>query len=191
MRAHTGRNLVRVVERVLEKFSLTDRLLAITTNNASKNSTMRETLQQALSSCHNVFWDTKVAKVSCLAHVLSLSAMSHLLGIKVVDDREHGDGNEWQDQDLNIFCLIWLKMMLCGQLSRSVLPVYLTLPTACTNLLQASEAGSYNRAVTSAGRVIHRLPKQAASTNTTRRYTSALECNPYYACLGTSSAARD
>ncbi len=38
--AHTGCNLAWVVERVLEQFSLTDRLLAIMTNNASNNSTM-------------------------------------------------------------------------------------------------------------------------------------------------------
>ncbi len=86
---------------MLEQFSLTDTLLAITTDNASNNGTMQEILQQALSSRYDVFWDAKVAKVTCLAHVLDVSAKSLLLGIKVVDDEDHDEDDKRQDQDPN------------------------------------------------------------------------------------------
>jgi hypothetical protein len=117
--AHTGRILARVVEQVLEQFSLTDRLLAKTTDNASNNGTMRETLQQALSSRHNVSWDAEVAKVSCLAHVLNLSAKSLLLSIKVIDDGEHDDGDAGQDLDPNTF----LPDMAENDVARTVVKV--------------------------------------------------------------------
>jgi hypothetical protein len=77
-----------VVERVLEQYKPTDRLFAITTNNASNNGTMREALEQVLSSRHNVRWNAEVTKVPCLAHVLNLSAKALLLGLKVADEAE-------------------------------------------------------------------------------------------------------
>jgi Tfp pilus assembly protein PilF len=88
-----------MVERVLEQFGLTDRLLAITTDNASNNGTMREVLQQALSGHHNLIWDAEVAKVSCLAHVLNTSAKSLLLGVKIAKEREDDYFIEVEDQD--------------------------------------------------------------------------------------------
>jgi hypothetical protein len=101
--AHTGRNLARVVERVLEQCELTDKLLAITTDNASNNGTMREALQQALSGYHNVTWDAEVANVSCLAHVLNLSAKSLLHGVNVAEDGEHDDFTAVEEQDPSNF----------------------------------------------------------------------------------------
>jgi hypothetical protein len=86
--SHTGRNLALVIERVLDQSNLTDCLLAITTDNASNNSTMRETFQQVLSSRHTVAWNAEVAKISCLAHVLNLSAKALLLAVKVADSAE-------------------------------------------------------------------------------------------------------
>ncbi len=86
--SHTRQNLAMVVKRVLDQFNLTDRLLAITTDNASNKSTMRKTLQLVLSSRHNVAWNAEVAKISCLAHVLNLSAKALLLAVKVADSAE-------------------------------------------------------------------------------------------------------
>ncbi len=86
--SHTGRNLALVVERVLEQYQLTDKVFAITTDNASNNGTMRETFEQALTSRHNVKWSAEVTKISCLAHVLNLSAKALLLGLKIADDSE-------------------------------------------------------------------------------------------------------
>jgi hypothetical protein len=93
--AHMGRNLALVVERILAKYELTDRLFNITTDNASSNATMRESLEQALSGKHNVVGDAEVAKVSCLAHVLNLSAKAFLLGVKVADAAEPDEGHDF------------------------------------------------------------------------------------------------
>ncbi len=92
--AHRGRNLALVVERILAKYELTDKLFAIATDNASSNATMRESLEQALSGKHNVVWDTEVAKISCLAHVLNLLAKAFLLGVKVADTAEPDESHD-------------------------------------------------------------------------------------------------
>jgi hypothetical protein len=52
--AHTGQNLAKVVEGILLQYGIADRLFAITTDNASKNSTLRDSLEQALTGCHGI-----------------------------------------------------------------------------------------------------------------------------------------
>jgi hypothetical protein len=92
--AHTGRNLAQVVERVLLHFGIADRLFAITTDNASNNSTLRESLEQALMGRHNISWNAEATKINCLAHVLNLSAKALLLGVKVPSEEETSNSGQ-------------------------------------------------------------------------------------------------
>ncbi len=87
--SHTGQNLARIVEGVVMQFNLTDRLLAITCDNASNNSTMCRALEDALRS-QDVDWSADAMKVSCLAHVLNLSAKALLVSLDVTNE-ESGD----------------------------------------------------------------------------------------------------
>jgi hypothetical protein len=87
---HTGQNLARIVEGIVMQFDLTDRLLTITCDNASNNSTLCHSLEEALRS-QDIEWSAKAMKVSCLAHVLNLSAKALLVGLDVTDANDAED----------------------------------------------------------------------------------------------------
>lgn len=100
---HTGRNLAKVVEDVIVEFDLAGRLFSITADNASNNATLCRTLEQALH-VRSVPWSADAMKVSCLAHVLHLSAQALLHGLRVADDLDRNDVEEEPNEssaDLN------------------------------------------------------------------------------------------
>lgn len=73
-----GVNLSAVVLEILQRYDIQDRILAITTDNASKNSTLVTTLDESIQSL-NLDPDTTVIRVPCMAHVIQLS-LKQLLG---------------------------------------------------------------------------------------------------------------
>ncbi|KAJ5316477.1 hypothetical protein N7476_006784 [Penicillium atrosanguineum] len=70
---HSGENLSAILLDVLMQYQIQDRVLAITTDNASNNNTLVNTLQQSLSDA------TTIIRVPCLAHIIQLS-LNELLG---------------------------------------------------------------------------------------------------------------
>jgi len=62
---HTGLNLGGVLWDILQKYDIEDRILAITTDNASNNSTLVESLYDI----HGSF----IIRTPCLAHVMQLA----------------------------------------------------------------------------------------------------------------------
>lgn len=70
---HSGVNLSSVLLDILLQHKIEDRVFASTTDNASNNQTLVDTLQQAISE------DTTLIRVPCLAHVIQLS-LNELLG---------------------------------------------------------------------------------------------------------------
>ncbi len=88
-RPHTDQNLARIVEGIVTQFNLIDRLLAITCGNASDNSTLYRSLEEALCS-QDIEWSAKAIKVSFLAHVFNLFAKAFLVGLNATnaDDAE-------------------------------------------------------------------------------------------------------
>jgi len=75
---HSGVNLSAVLLELLQKHQITDRVLAITTDNASNNSTMMSSIQDSIQSLE-ISDHTTIIKVPCLAHVIQLS-LKQLLG---------------------------------------------------------------------------------------------------------------
>ncbi len=70
----------------MTQFNSTDRLLAITCDNASNNGTLYHTIEDILQG-QNIEWSAEAMNVSCLAHVLNLSVLALLVGLDVTDDR--------------------------------------------------------------------------------------------------------
>lgn len=70
---HSGENLSAILLDVLVQHQIQERVLAITTDNASNNYTLVTALQQSLSDT------TTVIRVLCLAYVIQLS-LNELLG---------------------------------------------------------------------------------------------------------------
>ena len=73
--------LARVVNDVLTKFSLEKRVVSITTDNASSNSTLLTEINSYLQDAvtENRFLDSNIQHIPCLAHVFQL-ALKALLG---------------------------------------------------------------------------------------------------------------
>ena len=86
-----------VLYNVLECFSITKRLLCITTDNAGNNSIMRKELEELLNNLDiNNNWSSKSTKIPCLAHVIQLvvKAILGAFNIKLME-------TEYSDDDIN------------------------------------------------------------------------------------------
>ncbi len=76
-----------MVVKVAKQYKLTERLYAVTADNASNNATLRRALESMLSKM-GITWRANEMTVNCLAHVLNLSAKAQLQGLKLVDDTD-------------------------------------------------------------------------------------------------------
>ncbi|KAL2694983.1 hypothetical protein AAEP93_002551, partial [Penicillium crustosum] len=89
--AHTGANLSSALIETLTEHGIEDRVFGLTTDNASNNKTLMESLQQVLPD------GVIVIRIPCLAHVIQLS-LNQLLGhIKAVPENETTE-TKWTDQ---------------------------------------------------------------------------------------------
>jgi hypothetical protein len=95
--SHTGLNLCNIVRELLIKYEITDRVLAITTDNASNNTTMTRELQQALTLAS---FNAKEAHIPCLAHIIQLS-LKELLGRIRVEARNDEILLVWNERDID------------------------------------------------------------------------------------------
>jgi len=85
---HTGINLGGVLWDILQKYDIGDPVLAITTDNASNNSTLVESLYDI----HGSF----IIRTPCLAHVMQL-ALKQLLGQMKADPKNEAIETVWSD----------------------------------------------------------------------------------------------
>ena len=81
--SHDGQNLGETVERVILQNNLESHLLAITTDNASNNSTMRKEIADGLNQLHDVDWNKEQGTIPCLAHVIQLVMKKLISGLKI------------------------------------------------------------------------------------------------------------
>jgi hypothetical protein len=76
--AHTGANMSTVLLETLIDHGIQDQVFGLTTDNASNNKTLIDSLQQALPS------DVNIIRTPCLAHVIQLSLNQLLDRLKAV-----------------------------------------------------------------------------------------------------------
>lgn len=88
---HSGENLSAILLDVLVQHQIQERVLAITTDNASNNYTLVTALQQSLSDT------TTVIRVPCLAHVIQLS-LNELLGQMKADPKNDTTETRWTSE---------------------------------------------------------------------------------------------
>ena len=86
--AHTGMNLAMIIEEVLNRYQIADRLLGFTSDNASNNTTLSKALTSALE-CLSIHWDCESYHIPCMAHVIQLilGAFMKELRIKIKDEK--------------------------------------------------------------------------------------------------------
>lgn len=96
--AHTGQNMAEEVASVVSELGITDKVLALVSDNASNNGTLVTHLGNTLGriSSH-LRWDSSKGHIRCLPHVIHLAVMALLLGINAipqntnVHDHAHDD----------------------------------------------------------------------------------------------------
>lgn len=89
--SHTGANMSDVLLRTLKDHGIQDRIFGLTTDNASNNKTLVDSLRQALPN------DVNVIQIPCLAHVIQLSLNQLLARLKAVPENETTE-TKWTDR---------------------------------------------------------------------------------------------
>jgi hypothetical protein len=93
--SHTGGNLSETVLQILQQHGIADRVLSITTDNASNNNTMMTSVQDTVQSLG--LSNTSIFRIPCIAHVIQLS-LNQLLG-KMKAKPANGEAeSEWSDE---------------------------------------------------------------------------------------------
>jgi hypothetical protein len=93
--SHTGTHLSETVIKILTEHGIADRLLSITTDNASNNNTMMIDVQEAVHS--QALSDASIFRIPCIAHVIQLS-LNQLLGrLKAVPVNKEAE-TEWSNE---------------------------------------------------------------------------------------------
>ena len=97
---HDGERLARAMIEVLEDFGITERLLGVTADNASNNSTMMQHLERYYTKEHpsagfSVVWN----QIECMSHVINLGAQQILKEFKQPYDKDTYDvGSDSNDK---------------------------------------------------------------------------------------------
>jgi hypothetical protein len=92
---HSGINLSAVVLDLLHRYQIADKVLAITTDNASNNNTLVASIQDSVQSLE-LNNNTTIIRVPCIAHVIQLS-LNELLGkIKARPENENAE-TQWSE----------------------------------------------------------------------------------------------
>lgn len=92
---HSGVNLSDVLMKLLQQYNITDRVLAITTDNASNNHTLMASVQESIQSLE-LNNSSTIIRVPCIAHVIQLS-LKDLLGQMKVNPKNETAEMEWSE----------------------------------------------------------------------------------------------
>jgi hypothetical protein len=97
---HSGESMAGEVLQVLKDTKTTRKLLAITCDNASNNSTLTQSVQHKLLE-ESVTWNATENTVPCLAHVINLVVQDIIHHLKLSDFIEVENGETLQRRHVN------------------------------------------------------------------------------------------
>ena len=86
--AHTGENMALVVKEVLKRFGLQTRLLAITSDAASNNKTLKKAIARTVRKETRDDWNYRVGDINCLAHIIQLVVVELISVLRVEAARD-------------------------------------------------------------------------------------------------------
>lgn len=97
---HTGVNIAGSFAHVLDLFSLWDKLLSVTTDNASNMDTFFREFQK-LCSTKNLPFLEKDCRVRCLAHIMNLACQDIITSADTETSAEEIESDDENDEDFN------------------------------------------------------------------------------------------
>ena len=92
---HSGVNLSDVLLKLLQQHDIADRVLAITTDNASNNNTLISSIQDSLQSLE-LDNGSMIIRVPCIAHIIQLS-LKDLLGQIKANPKNETQEMQWSE----------------------------------------------------------------------------------------------
>jgi hypothetical protein len=92
---HSGANLGEVVVRTLQQHQILDRVLAVTTDNASNNTTLMAVVNDTIQAL-KLNTESAIIQVPCIAHVIQLS-LNDLLGKMKASPKNDTAELEWKE----------------------------------------------------------------------------------------------
>lgn len=177
--SHTGAYLSTVLLDILEKHQITERVLTITTDNASNNGTLLGSLQEAIDSLE-LPRSVPVIRIPCIAHVIQLS-LKELLGQMDANPRNEREEIEWTERghiarQENRTIVDTLNKVSIYLISFSYLSFF-------TNLyyLLGSEGSSLHQQKSSAPRELYKASDERAKAYAYTRCSDTVEFNVPYA----------
>jgi len=100
--SHTGEHMAGILYNVLECFSITKRLLCITTDNAGNNGTMWKELEELLNNLDvDNSWSSDSTKIPCLAHVIQLVVKAILGAFNIKPAESEGVEDDVNGRSVN------------------------------------------------------------------------------------------
>lgn len=128
---HSGANLSIVLMELLQKHNIVDRVLAVTTDNASNNNTLIESLHESIQSL-NLPSQTAIVRIPCLAHVIQLSLQSLLGQIKANPKNDNAD-RVWSESHIENLRNSRRKQGIIYTLAKVSIKLALKLPFSAFN----------------------------------------------------------
>ena len=86
--SHTGTNMAGIINGVLDKYGIQDRILGFTTDSASNNKTLTKALNNMWSSL-SIEWNQLENHIPCMAHIVQLILGAFMSSIKVKSKDGH------------------------------------------------------------------------------------------------------
>jgi hypothetical protein len=93
---HSGINLSSVLFDLLQQHQISDRVLAITTDNASNNNTLIASIQESVQSL-DICYGAAIIRIPCIAHVIQLS-LKQLLGYMKANPQNETTEMVWSEE---------------------------------------------------------------------------------------------
>jgi citrate lyase gamma subunit len=134
--AHSGANLSKVVLDMLQEHQITDRVLSVTTDNASNNKTLIEIVHEAFEGLQSSS-DVAIIRVPCIAHVIQLSLKSLLGKMKAIPKNDTVE-QTWSDDRVEALRATQREREIVYTLGKVRRPNFILIYN--TNLFLRSEA---------------------------------------------------
>lgn len=97
---YSGVNLGEIILQILQKHQITDRVLAVTTDNTSNNKTLVTAVNDSIRELQ-LKTDLTIIQVPCLAYVIQLSLVELLGKIKASPKNDNAE-SEWSDDRVRL-----------------------------------------------------------------------------------------
>jgi hypothetical protein len=169
--SHTGAHLSETVVQILTGHGIADRVLSITTDNASNNNTMIIGVQEAVQA--QALSDASIFRIPCIAHVIQL-CLNQLLGkLKAAPENKEAE-SDWSNERTQSLHPRRPTQQITDTLKKVsvylILSLYLTL---ANNIIRFEASLSLSMQARSVGKLFLRFKPKSQSLSLSKMFAPA------------------